>query len=240
MTDTIMFDLDGTLLQFSQEEFIGAYFAELSKVFHKLGMDPKASIEAVWVGTKAMMKGGGDELNTQRFWQGFAQHLGLNAERRNVVEAACDSFYQNEFNAVKSVLRPNDTAKRLVRKMASKGYGLVLATNPLFPLCAVESRLGWAGLESRDFRLVTHYANSKFCKPNPGYYREIFTRINKTPDCCLMVGNNPAEDMSVGVLGAQTYLVTDCLENEAGEDITQYRRGTLKEMEIYLTSLPDI
>jgi len=176
MLDTILFDLDGTLLHFSQDEFIGAYFAELSKVFIKLGLAPETSIEAVWVGTKAMMKGGGHEFNTHRFWRGFAEHMGLDQERRNIVEAACDSFYTNEFNAVKSVLKPNDIPKRLLREMAQKGYCLVLATNPLFPLCAVESRLGWAGLGTRDFRLVTHYANSTFCKPNPGYYHKATVR----------------------------------------------------------------
>ena len=55
-----------------------------------------------------------------------------------------------------------------------------------------------------------------------------------------MAGNSPAEDMVAGALGAETFLVTDCMENEAGVDVSSYRCGTLAELESYLTSLPDI
>jgi len=103
-------------------------------------------------------------------------------------------------------------------------------------LCAIESRLNWVELSLSDFCLVTHYGNSTFCKPNPGYFREILMKINKSPEQCLMAGNNPAEDMSAGALGIETFLVTDCLENKTGVDISGYRRGTLAELEKYLVS----
>ncbi|MCL1828073.1 MAG: HAD family hydrolase [Oscillospiraceae bacterium] len=240
MTDTILFDLDGTLLHFSQEAFIGAYFAELEKVFKRLGFDAKTSVGAVWAGTKAMMQNDGRAANTQRFWRTFADRMDIADEKLGIVEAACDSFYMNEFNSVKSVMIPNDVSKRLVRNLKAKGYGTVLATNPLFPACAVETRLQWIGLEPDDFLLVTHYSNSSYCKPNPEYFREILTKIRKTPENCIMAGNSPAEDMSAGALGIETFLVTDCLENESGTDITAFRRGSLAELETYLMSLPDI
>jgi len=240
MIDTILFDLDGTLIQYEQKAFIDAYFAELGKVFVKNGMDEKLAIIGVWAGTKAMVLNDGTALNIERFWQAFSKHMDIPHELIGSVEAACDRFYTNEFNAVKAVMIPSDIPERLVRVMAAKGYGVVLATNPMFPECAVESRLGWIGLKLRDFRLVTHYANSTFCKPNPGYYREILGKINKTPQQCLMVGNNPVEDMCAGELGMGTFLVTGYMENEAGADITAFRRGSLAELEAYLTGLPDI
>jgi hypothetical protein len=55
-----------------------------------------------------------------------------------------------------------------------------------------------------------------------------------------MVGNTPAEDMCAGALGAETYLVTDCLEDETGADITAFRHGTLAELEEYLMTMPNI
>ena len=240
MIDTILFDLDGTLLHFSQEAFIGAYFAQLGKIFHRLGLDPEASAKAVWVGTKAMVLNDGSRYNIERFWESFADTLGLTDQKRGEIEAACDHFYLNEFDTVRSVVRPGDLSNRIVRGVIDKGYGVVLATNPLFPLGAVQTRLGWIGLSPSDFLLVTHYANSKYCKPNPGYYKEIFANIDRAPAQCLMVGNNPVEDMCAGRLGAQTFLVTDCLENEAGADITPFRSGTLAELEYHLLSLPDI
>ena len=240
MIDTILFDLDGTLLWFTQEAFVSAYFSELKKVFVRIGLDAEKSANAVWAGTKAMVLGDGAELNKERFWLAFSEFLDLDDERLSIAETECDRFYVNEFDVVKSVVSPNGISKRMVRALASKGYDVVLATNPLFPQCAVGTRLAWAGLRLDDFCLVTHYANSTYCKPNLGYYKEIFSKLGKTPRQCLMAGNNPQEDMGVCALGAQVYLVTDYLENSAGIDIANYRQGTLADLEAYLMSLPDI
>ena len=239
MIDTILLDLDGTLLKYTQAAFLSVYFAELPKVFTRMGMDTELTVKALWAGTKAMVLNDGGRLNAQRFWETFAHSLALSEEDIRLIEAACDSFYENEFNLVKTVMEPSEIPKRLVHALIARGYHVVLATNPLFPACAVTTRLGWIGLEPRDFQLITHYANSTYCKPNPGYYREIFTKTGKAPEQCLMAGNNPAEDMVAGTLGCETFLVTDCLENEAGMDITAFRRGTLAELETYLISLPD-
>jgi FMN phosphatase YigB (HAD superfamily) len=240
MMDTILFDLDGTLLHFSQREFIEIYSMALGKVFAKMGMDPGLSMKAIWTGTKAMALNDGGRSNADRFWAAFAGELQLTDSALNTVIEACNGFYANEFDALRSLLRPNDIAKRLVHTMAEKGYTVVLATNPMFPYIAVDTRLGWAGLGLGDFALVTHYENCSYCKPNPGYFQEILTKIQKTPEQCLMAGNNPVEDMCAGALGLETWLVTDCLENETGMDITGFRQGSLGELEAYLVSLPDI
>ena len=240
MQDTILFDLDGTLLQVTQEAFLGSYIAEIRKVFARLGLDGDLAVKALWSGTLAMVLNDGSKLNAQRFWQTFTEYLELSGDRLSAIEAACDKFYTQEFDVVKLTATPNSRAKRLVPKMRSKGYTLVLATNPLFPACAVETRLKWIDVKPQDFLLITHYANSTYCKPNLGYYQEIFTKIGKTPQQCLMVGNNPVEDMIVAELGTQTFLVTDCLENEGEVDITTFRHGTLAELEEYLLSLPDV
>ncbi|MCL2150082.1 MAG: HAD family hydrolase [Dehalococcoidia bacterium] len=240
MIDTILLDLDGTLLNVHKEAFLGTYLSELKKVFARLGMDAELSIKAVLAGTQAMIANDGSAFNSQRFWEAFAEFLGINDEQRKDIEAACDSFYANEFDVVKSVVEPSDIPKRLVRALRPKGYTVVLATNPLFPACAVATRLSWAGLEAQDFSYATHYANSTFCKPNLGYYREIFAKIGKEPAQCLMAGNSLAEDMCAGALGASTFLVTDCIENKIKADIAAHQNGTLAELEEYLMELPDI
>jgi len=240
MIDTIMFDLDGTLCRFIQDDFLDSYFKELSKVFIRLGLDANAAVKGVWAGTKAMVQNDGSVLNIERFWNAFSDSMGIEGELLKVVEAACDSFYSNEFNAVKSVVKQSDIPRRLVRTMAARGYCVILATNPFFPPCAVDSRLGWIGLDKHDFKLITHYENSTFCKPNPGYYREVFSKIGKSPGQCLMVGNNPAEDICVSELGAEVFLVTDFMENEEGIDIAPFRRGTIEDLEAFLMSLPEL
>lgn len=240
MLDTILLDLDGTLLKFSQEAFLNVYLAELKKVFVKLEMDTKLSIKALLDGTEAMIANDGSMLNAQRFWEKFATCLGLTDERCKTVEAACNGFYANEFNIAKSVMEPNDISNRLVKRLTTKGYNVVLATNPLFPDCAVTTRLDWIDLLPQDFKLITHYANSTYCKPNIEYYREVFAKIGKEPTQCLMAGNSPTDDMCVGSLGTETFLVTDYIENKTGVDITAYRHGTLAELETYLEALPAI
>jgi FMN phosphatase YigB (HAD superfamily) len=240
MINTIMFDLDGTLVRFVQDDFLKAYFTELSKVFFKLGLDADRAVKAVWAGTKAMMQNDGSVLNTQRFWSAFSEFMGIEGELLESVEAACDNFYSNEFNTVKSVVKFSEIPKRLVREMAARGYCVVLATNPLFPPCAVDSRLDWIGLNRHDFKLITNYENSRFCKPNLAYYEDVFSKIDRKPQQCLMVGNNPAEDMCVSRLGSEVFLVTDYMENEAGLDITTFRYGTIEELEAFLMSLPKL
>jgi FMN phosphatase YigB (HAD superfamily) len=238
MLDTILFDLDGTLLQLSQKAFVDAYFAELGKVFVRLGMDAGASVKAVWAGTKAMFVNDGSMTNAERFWLAFSEQTGITGDELKAVEAACDAFYVNEFDAIKAILTPSERPGRLVREMNAKGYTVALATNPLFPECAITTRLNWIGLELRDFTLVTHYFNCTYCKPSQGYYREVFAKLGKTPEQCLMVGNNPVEDMSAASLGVEVFLVTDCLENETNADITAFRQGTLAELENYLMTMP--
>ena len=238
MINTILFDLDGTLLRFRQDEFIDTYFNKLAKVFASMGMDPELCIKAVWAGTRAMMKNDGTKLNIERFWDRFSEVSGIDDELLAKVEAACDGFYTSDFNEVKSVVEYSEIPGRLVRKMKDKGYTLVLATNPLFPECGVFTRLEWGEIDKDAFSLITHYGNSSYCKPNLGYYKEILEKIGKESKECLMVGNSPAEDMIASELGIHTFLVTDYLENEAGKDITEFKRGSLVELEQSLFSMP--
>lgn len=239
MIDTILFDLDGTLLPMTQNDFITVYLEELKKVFARLELDTELAIKAIWAGTKAMVLNDGGKLNSERFWETFASMMELSGERLKDVEDACNRFYANEFESVKNVLRTADPEQphRLVHLLISKGFDIILATNPLFPTCAVTTRLGWIGLFPQDFGLITDYSNSTYSKPSQGYYREILEKLRKEPGQCLMIGNNTREDMSAGALGMETFLVTDFLENEAGLDISAFRHGTLEELEAYLTAL---
>lgn len=111
---------------------------------------------------------------------------------------------------------------------------MALATNPIFPMAATETRIRWAGLEPSDFILVTAYENSWYCKPNPAYYREILEKLNLEPEECLMVGNDVTEDMAAAKIGMNVFLLTDCLVNKEREDINRYPRGSFEQMLGYL------
>jgi FMN phosphatase YigB (HAD superfamily) len=71
------------------------------------------------------------------------------------------------------------------------------------------TRLAWAGVDDLPYSLVTGIENSSFCKPQPEFYREISRKIGMEPERCLMVGNDPLNDMIAGAIGMKTYLATD-------------------------------
>ena len=69
--DTVLFDLDGTLLPIKNESFVRAYFKTLLLSFSHLKIEPRALMDAVWSATGAMMKNDGRRLNREVFWRSF-------------------------------------------------------------------------------------------------------------------------------------------------------------------------
>jgi len=227
MVNTVLMDLDGTLLPFEQNEFIEHYFKLICKQLAPMGYAPDDVVKSVWAGTKAMIKNDGTALNHDRFWDTFVSLLG---EKVRDTETILDAFYLGEFDSAKAVLRGERPARELVDTLRRKGYAVVLATNPIFPEVAVRTRLAWAGLTLDDFDHVTHYANSRFCKPNPAYYREMLEVIGKTPDECIMIGNSIPEDMeAASAVGIKTYLVTGHLENPEQKPTDGFEQGELAD-----------
>lgn len=235
MYNTILFDLDGTLAPFLQDEFIRAYFQLLVRRLTPMGYDGDKLVQALWVGVDAMIRNDGSGTNRQVFWDVFTRELGIQAL---ALESVLNDFYAREFDAARSVLREDADRSGLIRSLRKKGYALALATNPLFPAVAVETRLGWVGLAASDFDHITTYENSRRSKPNPDYYRDILTHMGKQGGECLMIGNNPLDDMAAREAGLAVYLVTDCLENPDGLPVNAYPHGSFRELEAILTELP--
>lgn len=237
MRNTILFDLDGTLVPYFQEDFINAYIGTLVKLLTPMGYDSEKIVAALWKGTGAMLTHDGQRTNRQVFWESFAADLGYGALG---LESILDGYYSNEFNAVSATLKETVDRGGLIHALREKGYALVLATNPVFPAVAVASRLRWIGLEPEDFDYVTTYENSRFSKPDPAYYQEILTKLGRQGDQCLMVGNNPSDDGGAEKAGIPTWLVTDYLENEKGLPLEGFTHFTFRELEQALLELPDI
>ena len=219
---TILFDLDGTLLPMDQDEFVRAYFKLLAKKLAGYGYDPQALLGNIWAGVEAMVKNTREYNNEEAFWRTFDKIYGEGV-RKDI--PLFEEYYRNEFQQVQSVCGFNSESADIIRHVKEKGLRLVLATNPLFPAVATESRIRWAGLQKEDFELVTTYENSKHCKPNPDYYRDIIEEIGVRPEECLMVGNDVNEDMIAESLGMKVFLLTDCLINKEEKDITVYPNG---------------
>lgn len=234
MIKNILFDLDGTLLPMDQDKFANGYFSRLVKKLAPLGYDPKKTVDGIWAGTAAMVKNNGDCTNEQAFWNKFGEIFGEKAIKDKPV---FDEYYRVEFQDVKTDCGFNTQAAGTVKKLKKDGFKLILATNPIFPAVATESRIKWAGLDKDDFLLYTTYENSHYCKPNPDYYREICEKLSLNPTECLMVGNDAEEDAAAEKLGMRVFLLTDCLINKKGKDISGYPHGGFKELTEYTDKL---
>lgn len=231
MMKTILFDLDGTLLPMDMDQFVASYFKLLVRKVAPLGYDPEQLIAGIWAGTAAMVKNDGSSVNEEAFWKKFTSLFGEKAERDRPV---FEEFYRVDFQKAKRFCGFTEKAAQTVRILKEKGYGLVLATNPLFPKVATESRVNWAGLSVGDFLYYTTYENCHYCKPNPKYYEELVTRLSLDPKECLMVGNDVEEDMIAETLGMQVFLLTDCLINKKNAPLDRYPQGGFDELLAFL------
>ena len=231
---TVLFDLDGTLLPMDQEKFVKAYFGLLAKKLAPRGYQPEKLIQAIWSGTAAMVKNQGEGTNEQVFWKHFCGLFGEEAMKDLPV---FDDYYRHEFQQVQSSCGFAPQAKEAIEAVKEKGLQCVLATNPIFPAIATQSRIRWAGLKEENFLFYTTYENSCHCKPNPAYYADILEKLGVPAGECLMVGNDVGEDMIAEKLGMQVFLLTDCLINKEGKDISAYPHGGFKELISFLRTL---
>ena len=231
---TILFDLDGTLLPMDQDQFVKYYFGMLAKKLAPHGYEPEQLIQGIWNGTGAMVKNDGSVTNEDAFWNCFNQVMGKNARQD---EPIFRHFYENEFNSAQAACGFNPKATETVKAIKEKGFRVALATNPIFPAIATENRARWAGLDVTDFEYFTSYENSRHCKPNPAYYQDVCDALGVHPEECLMVGNDAIEDTAAEKLGIQVFLLTDCLINKDGRDISGYPQGNFDDLMQFIHTL---
>lgn len=230
----VLFDLDGTLLPMDQNVFVKDYFSRIAAHLAPYGYDPYAIPELIWKGTAAMVMNDGKRTNEDAFWDTFSSLVGFDARRDS---EHFDAFYREKFDAVRASCGFDPMAKEAVFRIKSLGYRVALATNPIFPSMATQSRIRWAGLSPEDFELYTTYENSSFCKPSLDYYRAITEQLGMSAEECLMVGNDVGEDMVAARLGMKVFLVTPCLINKKNGDISVYPSGDLSALLRYVESL---
>ena len=226
--NTILFDLDGTLLPMVQDHFLKTYMGMLVREIQTHGYEPKQLTAAILKGIEAMVKNDGSKTNEAAFWDVFCTFFG---KESLLDKPKFDAFYQNTFPLVKSSCGYDSMANEVIKDIKERGYRIALATNPMFPDRATDERIRWAGLDRSDFDLVTTYENCHFSKPSLGYYREVTQILGVDPGDCLMVGNDVQDDMiPATALGMDVFLLTRDLINKNNDDISLYKQGNFVDL----------
>ena len=236
MLNTILFDLDGTLLPMDLKHFEKLYFGAMAEAFSDL-TGPKELVENIWASTLAMVKNLEHRTNEDVFMEDFKKRIDVDLKR---YKERFDSFYDEGFLKTRDSVAENKLIQRSVNILKEKGYRVVIATNPLFPAKAVYHRVRWAGFEPSDFDYITHYENSSYCKPQVQYYKEILDKINKTATECMMVGNDVQEDLVASEIGMKTFLIKDHIIHRTEDQIIADHIGEYEDFLKFVEELPSI
>jgi FMN phosphatase YigB (HAD superfamily) len=236
MINTILFDLDGTLLPMDVKVFEKLYFEAMAGYLGDL-ISPKELVENIWASTNAMVESTEYKTNETVFMEDFKNRIDGDIE---IYKERFDKFYDTEFLKVKTAVYENEFIKESVKLLKEKGYKTVIATNPLFPLKAIHHRIRWAGFEPSDFEYITNYEKSHYCKPQIEYYEEILNDLNKNPEECMMVGNDVQEDLVSGKLGLKTFLIKDHMLHRTEEEIITDYEGNYEDFYAFVKELPEV
>lgn len=232
MIKTVLFDLDGTLLPMDMIQFVKSYLDLLTEKMIPHGYDPEKLGKCIWLGTERMMKNVSGLTNETVFWNTFSEFFGKEALKDIPL---FEAFYKTDFQEVAKDCGFTPLAAQTVKEIHEMGLQTILATNPVFPALATESRVRWAGLEPEDFLFITTFENSRYSKPNPDYYRDIVDTLHLNPEECLMVGNDTQEDLAASALGMQVFLITDCLIDRNKVNIDHIPHGSFPDLMRYLS-----
>ena len=233
--EAVFFDLDGTLLPIDMDEFLPQYFKAITYKFREV-IPPDLMKESILNATLAMAKNNNPaQTNQEVFMEHFMPRVSHFSQDLLPI---FNSFYNHEFKNLKAFARPDPAAKKVVDKLAGRGYRLVLATNPIFPREAILERMRWAGVESAPWELITSFEECHFCKPNPGYFNEILSKMRLSGEQALMVGNDTVQDLIASTLGLKTYLATDNLIDRGNSPWEPDFRGKLVELPTWLENTP--
>ena len=234
MITTVLFDLDGTLLPMELDGFLESYFSLLTKKLSAYGYDPHKLMDGMWEGLMAMIGNDGSRTNEETFFAAFSKEVGRDAR---IDLPLFEDFYLNEFHSTRSACGFDPKAVEVLAAVKAKGLRVVLATNPIYPAIATESRIRWAGFEPDDFELYTTYEHFSHSKPNPAYYQDILDKLDLRPEECLMVGNDAQEDMAAKELGIHVFLLPRYLINRHNLDISSYPQGNFEDLLQYIDKL---
>ncbi len=235
MTITLLLDLDDTLIDSNMDVFIPAYFQALAKTLSG-NVSPEIMLPALMAGTKAMMANDDPALTLREVFDAkFYPKLGTD---RETLQPVIEHFYDEIFPTLRHLTMPRTEAIRMVDRSFANGYRVVVATNPLFPLKAIQHRLRWAELppEKYPYALVTSYEHFHFTKETVAYYSEIMGQLGWPEDPVIMLGDDIGRDVEPSIKAGLPIFWVKKTDDSYSENTT-LPQGTLDQFQTWLESV---
>ena len=226
----LLFDIDGTLLPLDQEVFTATFVRLACEFFANDPVGGKHLPEYMTECVRSIVENDGSVTDETRFWTTMETFL---PGKSVSVRKSFVRFYETAFQAAKNVSRPDPRIPSLLRKWKAEGYAMYVVSSPIFPRFVQDMRLAWTGFPDPEelFSDVTCSENASYGKQNPAFYLEFCERNSLKPEDCLMIGNDADEDGAAAETGMPVFLLTDCLLNRSGREISRFPNGSWKDLE---------
>lgn len=236
MIDTLLFDLDGTLLAVDTYQLMRSYYKGIKQTFEGF-ICPQTIRSCICTSYKEMLENSGVITNQEALLNSLEKFL---EDKLEQYKAVLEDFYCTGFKKNQRLVRKVPEMIDSIKILKEKCYQMVIVTNPIYPINAVISRLQWAGLNPDDFSYISSCEHNHFCKPSLQLFLEIARDIDKAPEQCILVGNDIQEDIIASQIGMKTYLVTNYLINREKEDYECTYSGTFEDFLSFVRGLPPV
>lgn len=234
--ETVIFDLDGTLLPMDTTAFMMGYNDLIGAYFNPL-IDPTIFIKALWASTKETI----DNLEHKKNYDVFREAMATKLDGdMSVYYERIYKFYDEDFLQLGQLTSQSSEMIKAVQVLKDKGYRLLIATNPLFPLKANYHRIRWAGLSPEDFNYISCFEDNHYCKPHLEFYQEVIDLNDLDTSSVLMVGNDVEEDLVIKKLGVQTYLIENHILHRSGKAYKTDYKGKYEDFLRFVEALEPV
>ena len=233
---TLLFDLDGTLLDNEIDKFIPVYL-KLFAAHVTPHLPPQKFVAELLAGTQQMMTNNDFRLTLEeKFGAHFYEALGVTKEK---IDPMLHQFYDKRFGDLRDETQVIPSARAAVEWATQNKFKVGIATNALFPRSAIVQRLDWAdvGVDKFNYDVITTFEFMHFAKPSPEYYAETLAWIDSRPEETLMIGNEWKNDIAPAQqAGINTFWIAPRSTRPPDEAASAVGQGNLAELVEWLNN----
>lgn len=205
---TLLLDLDDTLLDNDISVFLPQYLHTFSEEVSGI-VEPGEFVKVLMNATGKMIQNQKPDCTLREVFNStFFPALGLDADN---FQGVSDQFYLEVFPNLKELTSKRVAAKSLVETAIMRGYTIAIATNPLYPMSAIQERLSWADLSTDKYHydLIASYETFHFTKPDPAFFAEVMARLGWPDGKAVVIGDDMERDINpAGKLGIPAFWIT--------------------------------